>query len=63
MIRSIEIRVVEPGFVVRTHTGDHDTVTDAQPVHHHNLIFVTPETFRALWPVISRMLGLTGDEK
>lgn len=61
--RSIEIREVKPGFIVRTHGGDSAPVTDAQPVHHGHILFVTPTTFAALWPLISNALGLAGQKE
>ena len=55
---SLEIRLVPPGFVVRTHDGETATVTDECPVQSGAIVFVTPRVWNALVPQIKQALGL-----
>lgn len=60
MTPTLELRIVESGFVVRSITGsDHQEVRTGEPIRKGNLIFLTFADFVIAEQSISQTLGLS----
>lgn len=56
---TLELRIVDPGFMVRSNTGtDHQEVRTGEPIRKGNLIFLTFDDFADIEAVITQTLGL-----
>lgn len=59
MTPTLELRIVDPGFVVRSNTGaDHQEVRSGEPVRKGHLIFLTIDDFATIEAAITHALGL-----